>query len=166
MEKLDADWKSYGSRSALGALLVAIAIPILLSTMFLGKKKVKQRGVPIQVGGEAGYAIRNSKSRELVEVPWKGATTMAALFEQSCKKHSRQRFLGTRKLISKETVTAGDGRKFEKVHLGDYEWITYREAFDRACNFASGLVRLGHNVDSRAAIFADTRAEWFIAFQA
>ncbi|KAI6673466.1 hypothetical protein NL676_001372 [Syzygium grande] len=164
MEKLDADflsvWKSYGPRGALGALLVAIAIPILLSTMLLGKKKVKQRGVPVVVGGEAGYAIRNSRSPELVEVPWKGATTMAALFEQACKKHSRQRCLGTRKLISKEIVTAGDGRKFENLHLGDYEWITYREAFDRACDFASGLVSLGHNVDSRAAIFADTRAEW------
>ncbi|KAF8007411.1 hypothetical protein BT93_K1425 [Corymbia citriodora subsp. variegata] len=169
MEKLDPDylsvWKSYGPRGALGALLVAIAIPILLSTMLLGKKKVKQRGVPVVVGGEAGYAVRNSRSPELVEVPWKGATTMAALFEQCCKKYSQQRFLGTRKLISKEIVTAGDGRKFEKLHLGDYEWLTYHEAFDRACNFASGLVRLGHNVDTRAAIFADTRAEWFIAFQ-
>lgn len=169
MEKLDADylsvWKSYGPRGALGAFLVAIAVPILLSTMLLGKKKVKQRGVPVVVGGEAGYAIRNSRSPELVEVPWKGATTMAALFEQSCKKYSRQRFLGTRKLISKEIIPADDGRKFEKLHLGDYEWITYREAFDRACNFASGLVRLGHNVDTRAAIFADTRAEWLIAFQ-
>lgn len=169
MEKLDADylsvWKSYGPCGALGAFLVAIAVPILLSTMLLGKKKVKQRGVPVVVGGEAGYAIRNSRSPELVEVPWKGATTMAALFEQSCKKYSRQRFLGTRKLISKEIIPADDGRKFEKLHLGDYEWITYREAFDRACNFASGLVRLGHNVDTRAAIFADTRAEWLIAFQ-
>lgn len=168
MEKLVADmsvWNSYGPRGALGALLVSIAIPILLSIMLLGKKKVKQRGVPVQVGGEAGYAIRNSRLRELVEVPRKDATTMAALFEQSCKKHAQKRFLGTRKLISKEIVTAGDGRKFEKLHLGDYEWITYREALDRACNFASGLVRLGHNVDSRAAIFADTRAEWFIAFQ-
>jgi long-chain acyl-CoA synthetase len=90
---------------------------------------------------------------------------MAALFEQSCRKHSPERFLGTRKLISKEFVTASDGRKFEKLHLGDYEWQTYGQVFDRVCNFASGLIMLGHNEDARAAIFADTRAEWLIAFQ-
>ncbi|OWM76800.1 hypothetical protein CDL15_Pgr021192 [Punica granatum] len=133
--------------------------------MFMGKKKTKQRGVPVQVGGEPGYAVRNMRFSELIEVPWKGATTMASLFEQSCRKHSQQKFLGTRKLISKEFVTASDGRKFEKLHLGDYNWITYGETFDRACNFASGLVRLGHNVDSRAAIFSDSHAEWFIALQ-
>ncbi|RQP00274.1 hypothetical protein POPTR_014G169400v4 [Populus trichocarpa] len=170
LDKLDSNdyssvGKGYGTYGIVGAAAVAILIPILLSTIFMGKKKVKQRGVPVEVGGEAGYAVRNARHAELVEVPWKGATTMAALFEQSCRKHSPERFLGTRKLISKEFVTASDGRKFEKLHLGDYEWQTYGQVFDRVCNFASGLIMLGHNEDTRAAIFADTRAEWLIAFQ-
>ncbi|KAH8489685.1 hypothetical protein H0E87_025058 [Populus deltoides] len=170
LDKLDSNdyssvGKGYGTYGIVGAAAAAILIPILLSTIFMGKKKVKQRGVPVEVGGEAGYAVRNAQHAELVEVPWKGATTMAALFEQSCRKHSPERFLGTRKLISKEFVTASDGRKFEKLHLGDYEWQTYGQVFDRVCNFASGLIMLGHNEDARAAIFADTRAEWLIAFQ-
>lgn len=123
------------------------------------------RGVPVEVGGEAGVTIRNAKADKLVEVPWEGASTIAALFEQSCEKNSRHRFLGTRKLISRDFVTSGDGRKFEKVHLGEYEWDSYTRVFDRACNFASGLVKLDHDLNTRAAIFADTRAEWLIAFQ-
>ncbi|KAB5527752.1 hypothetical protein DKX38_021599 [Salix brachista] len=170
LEKLDPNdyssvGKGYGTYGIVGAAAAAILIPILLSTIFMGKKKVKQRGVPVEVGGEAGYAVHNARHAELVEVPWKGATTMAALFEQSCKKHFPERFLGTRKLISKEFVTASDGRKFEKLHLGDYEWQTYGQVFDRACNFASGLIMLGHKEGTRAGIFADTRAEWLIAFQ-
>lgn len=153
--------KSYGVYGIVGAIVVGILVPIL----FKGSKRGKQRGVPVNVGGEAGYAVRNARVTELIDVPWKGATTMAALFEQSCKKHSRNRFLGTRKLIGKEFVTASDGRKFEKLHLGDYEWQTYGEVFSRASNFASGLVKLGHDVDTRAAIFSETRAEWLIAFQ-
>ncbi|PIN20360.1 Acyl-CoA synthetase [Handroanthus impetiginosus] len=149
----------------IGAAIVAIVIPILLSMVLRGKRKLKQRGVPVQVGGEAGYAMRNARSIKLVEVPWEGATTMAALFEQSCKKHSQEKFLGMRKVISKDFVTASDGRKFEKLHLGEYQWETYQQVFDRACNFASGLLKLGHDVDTRAAIFSETRAEWFIAFQ-
>nr|DAD23866.1 TPA_asm: hypothetical protein HUJ06_025329 [Nelumbo nucifera] len=149
----------------LGAITLGIVIPFLLSTVFLVKKKGKQRGVQVEVGGEPGFAMRNRRFDKLVEVPWEGATTMAALFEQSCKKNARDRFLGTRKLIGKELITANDGRKFEKLHLGDYEWITYGEAFDRACNFASGLVKLGHSPESPAAIFSETRAEWLLAFQ-
>ena len=158
-------WKSYGVYGIVGAAIIAILIPILLSALFMGKRKGKQRGVPVKVAGEEGFAVRNARVTELIEVPWQGATTMAALFEQSCKKHSRNRFLGTRKTISRELVTASDGRKFEKLHLGDYEWQTYGKAFERSCNFASGLVELGHNMDTRAAIFSETRAEWMLAFQ-
>ncbi|XP_077248832.1 long chain acyl-CoA synthetase 9 isoform X2 [Tasmannia lanceolata] len=58
-----------------------------------------------------------------------------------------------------------DGRSFEKLHLGGYEWLNYAQAFESVCSFSSGLVKLGHGKEERAAIFADTRAEWFIALQ-
>ncbi|KAL2524822.1 Long chain acyl-CoA synthetase 8 [Abeliophyllum distichum] len=157
--------KDHGSYGIAGALIVAIVIPILLSILLTGKRKSKQRGVPVQVGGEAGLAMRNARSVKLVEVPWEGATTIAALFEQSCKKHAQERCIGMRKVTSKESVTANDGRKFEKLHLGEYQWETYGQVFERTRNFASGLVKLGHDVDTRAAIFSETRAEWLIAFQ-
>ncbi|KAM5580348.1 long chain acyl-CoA synthetase 8-like [Rosa sericea] len=147
------------------AVVIGVVVPRFLSSMpFLGKKR-KQRGVPVEVGGEEGYAIRNAQASELIESPHRDATTVAALFEQSCNKHSQNRFLGTRKFIGREFVKASDGSKLEKLHLGDYEWQTYGQVFVRACNFASGLIKLGHDVDTRAAIFGDTRAEWFIAFQ-
>lgn len=157
-------FRDYGLGGIFGAVIFAIAVPIVLS-LVVGKKKVKQRGVPVQVGGEPGLAMRNARASKLVEVPWEGATTMADLFEQSCKRHSKQRYLGTRKVISREFVTGNDGRKFEKLHLGDFQWDSYGEVFDRACNFASGLVNIGHDVETRVAIFAETRAEWWIAFQ-
>ena len=94
----------YGVYGIAGSTVFEIFIPIFLSTLFVGKKKAKQRGVPVDLGGEAAYTVRNSAVTELTEVPWEGATTMAALFDQSCKKHSRNQFLGTRKLISKESI--------------------------------------------------------------
>ncbi|XP_021766364.1 long chain acyl-CoA synthetase 8-like isoform X2 [Chenopodium quinoa] len=151
--------------SVVGTVAIAVIIPLLLSILWMGRRKVKQRGVPVQVGGDAGLAMRNAKFKELVEVPWEGASTVADLFEQACKKNENHRFLGTRKLIDKEVIQSSDGRKFEKVHLGDYQWETYGQVFERACNFASGLVKLGHDLDTRVAIFSETRAEWFIALQ-
>ncbi|KAF8410881.1 hypothetical protein HHK36_003418 [Tetracentron sinense] len=158
-------WKCYGLYGIVGGVILGLVIPLLFSTIYFGKKKSKQRGIQVAFGGDVGFTMRNSRFSELIQVPWEGATTMAALFEQSCRKHARDRFLGSRKLISKQLVTASDGRKFEKLHLGEYEWETYGETFDRACNFASGLINLGHSVNSHAAIFSETRSEWFLAFQ-
>jgi len=155
--------KDYGLNGVVGAVLLAIVIPLLLTSMF--GKKTKKRAVQADVGGEAGLAMRNSRFSSLVQVPWEGATTMAALFEMASKKYSLRRSLGTRKLINREFVESADGRKFEKLHLGEYQWDTYAEAFNRACNFASGLIKMGHKLDSHAAIFSDTRAEWIIAAQ-
>lgn len=153
--------KSYG---ILVALFISIIVP-LVSTILFWKKKPKQRGVEAAVAGESGYAVRNARQAQLLEVPWEGADTMTALFEQSCMKHSQLRCLGAREQLSKEYITDSSGRKHEKLHLGEYKWETYGEIFDRACNFESGLIKLGHNVDTRAAIFSESRPEWFISLQ-
>ncbi|KAM0939926.1 putative long-chain-fatty-acid--CoA ligase [Dioscorea sansibarensis] len=53
----------------------------------------------------------------------------------------------------------------DKLHLGNYEWLSYGEAFQSVCSFASGLVHFGHGKGELVAIFANTQAERFIALQ-
>jgi len=149
----------------MNAYIVGILVPVLLSFVLRNRRKGKVYGVPVDVGGEAGLAIRHHHISSLVETPWEGVSTLADLFEQACKRHAQMRLLGTRKLIGRETKVSEDGRSFEKLHLGDYEWLSYGQAFERVCNFASGLVELGHERGERVAIFAETRAEWIIALQ-
>ncbi|CAI0592730.1 unnamed protein product [Linum tenue] len=143
------------------------AIVPLVVTLLLRKNSNngKKRGVPIDVGGQDGYAIRNAGFPTPLETAWEGVSTLAELFESACKRHGNKNLLGTRKLISSEVLVSGDGRSFEKLHLGEYEWLTYAAVFQRVSNFGSGLAQLGHLRDERVAIFADTRAEWFIALQ-
>lgn len=148
----------------MGPYFAGIIIPILVTFLLRNSKKQKKRGLPADVGGEPGYAIRNSRFTSPVESAWEGVTTLAELFELSCKKFSNLRLLGTRKVISRE-MEVSNGKSFEKVHLGDFEWLSYGQVFESVCNFASGLVQLGHQKGERAAIFADTREEWFMALQ-
>ncbi|XP_057857912.2 long chain acyl-CoA synthetase 9, chloroplastic isoform X5 [Cryptomeria japonica] len=144
---------------------VVVLLPVILSLVLMNRKRDKVRGVHVEVGGDPGFTVQNHKFPVLVNSPWEGATTLAVLFEQACKKHSQMRLLGSRKLISRETQVSENGRTLEKLHLGSYEWLSYAETFERACNFASGLVNLGHQRGERAAIFAETQGEWFIALQ-
>lgn len=145
--------------------LVGILVPLVFTLLIRNSKNEKKRGLPIDVGGEPGYAIRNYRFTSPVITAWEGISTLAELFEQSCKQHRNKRLLGTRRLIARETEKSEDGRSFEKLHLGDYEWLSYGQVFEAVCNFASGLTQLGHNREERVAIFADTREEWFIALQ-
>ncbi|KAF5746845.1 Long chain acyl-CoA synthetase 9 isoform 1 [Tripterygium wilfordii] len=152
----------------MSAYIVGVLVPLVITLLFRNSKNEKKRGVPADVadvGGEPGYAIRNSRFTSPVATAWEGISTLAELFEQSCKQHGNKYLLGTRKLITRELEVSADGRSFEKLHLGDYEWLTYGEAFVSVCNFSSGLAQLGHKREERAAIFADTREEWFIALQ-
>ncbi|KAK4490114.1 hypothetical protein RD792_000771 [Penstemon davidsonii] len=142
-----------------------IIIPFVLTLLVRGTTKGKKRGLAVKVGGEPGYAIRNSRFTSPVETAWEGITTLAELFEHACRKNSEKNLLGTRKFIAREEEVS-NGKSFEKLHLGNYQWLSYGQAFESVCSFSSGLVKLGHRKGERAAIFADTCEEWFIAVQA
>ncbi|XP_024962068.1 long chain acyl-CoA synthetase 9, chloroplastic isoform X2 [Cynara cardunculus var. scolymus] len=126
----------------MSAYIVGFLAPLLLTLALRNSKKRKTRGLPANVGGEPGYAIRNYRFTTPIETAWVGIKTLAELFEQACKQHGEKKLLGTRKLISRDTEVHQDGKSFEKLHL------------------------VGHKTGERVAIFADTREEWFIALQA
>lgn len=144
--------------------VIAVLAPLLVAILLQNARKAKKRGLPADVGGEPGYAIRNHRFSSPIETAWEDISTLAELFEDSCKKHVDKPLLGTREVIAKE-IEVVNGKSFEKVHLGQYKWLTYSRTFDAVLSFASGLAQLGHQRGERAAIFADTREEWFIALQ-
>jgi long-chain acyl-CoA synthetase len=145
--------------------IVGVILPIL-ATFIFRTNHPKRRGVPItDTSDESGVTIRNRRFDSPVETAWEGVSTLAELFEEACRKHGERFLLGTRLIISKETETSSDGRRFEKVEFGDYEWLSYADAFEDVLRFGSGLAALGHERNERAAIFADTREEWFLALQ-
>ena len=146
--------------------IVGVFVSILFSLLLRKSKSGgKKKGVKVEVGGEPGYIIRNSCSTCPFETFREGISTLAELFAHSCKIYLNNNFVGSRKLIAKETESAKDNRSFDKLHLGNYEWLSYGEAFQSVCSFASGLVHFGHGKGELVAIFADTQAEWFIALQ-
>lgn len=149
----------------MGPVIVGILLPVVLGFVMKARSGKKERAVTVEVGGEPGLTKRNYRFEKLVETPWDGADTLAALFEQACKMHASQKLLGTRCIIKKELEPSSDGRSFEKLTLGNYAWLSYSDAFEQSCNFASGIVALGHQKGERCAIFAETRADWFIALQ-
>jgi len=144
--------------------IFGIVVPFLV-LFYRNRSSVKRRGLPADVGGERGLALRNHRFTSPLSSAWEDVTTLAELFERACREHHERFLLGTRSLIAREMESSPDGRTFEKLHLGDYQWLTYGRVFESVTSFASGLALLGHRREERVAIFAETRERWFIALQ-
>lgn len=94
----------------MGPYVVGVIVPIVLALLLQSSKKGKKRGLPVDVGGQPGFAIRNSRFTSPFESSQAGISTLAELFEHSCKQHHDKKFLGTRRLLSSEVEVSEDGR--------------------------------------------------------
>lgn len=70
--------------------------------------------------------------------------------------------MGTRKILEIQDEKDGD-KTFEKFRLGEYKWITYKDANRAATAFGRGLRKFGVTPHSKVAVFAETRSEWIVA---
>lgn len=50
-----------------------------------------------------------------------------------------------------------------QVVLGEYRWLSYKDALTAATQLGSGLAALGQRPKTNIAIFCETRAEWLIS---
>ncbi|XP_056148876.1 long-chain-fatty-acid--CoA ligase 3b [Lampris incognitus] len=117
-------------------------------------------------GHPAGpYRAIHSQKR-LVAWLHPGVDTLDKVFEYAAKRFPDRDCLGTRQLLSEEDELQPNGKVFKKVILGDYDWLSYKEAYQAAMCFGSGLAALGQSPQCNIAIFCETRAEWIIAAQA
>ncbi|CAI5516925.1 unnamed protein product [Closterium sp. Naga37s-1] len=122
-------------------------------------------GVRADVDGP-GITYRHSRFQGLLETPFAGASTIPGLFNMSAKKFRNRRLLGTRRLISREfEFDAKIDKQVERVTLGEYEWESYERVHERVVAFGAGLMGSGHGRGEKLAMFAETRADWFIAMQ-
>ena len=87
------------------------------------------------------------------------------LLRHAVSKFGSRKCLGTRELLSTENETQANGKVFNKVILGDYNWFSYEEVCRKGDMFGCGLMALGQKPKENVVILADTRAEWMIAAQ-
>jgi len=100
------------------------------------------------------------------EDPDNPVRTLYDLMERSARVYKKEQCIGWRRLIKEfeiEKVIDGEKKKLIIPQLDHYQWLTYGQFYERACNFASGLRHLGIQPRENLAIFEDTRLEWTIA---
>jgi len=116
----------------------------------------------------SGDLKRNVNFRDLFVIPADGSTTVFEMFEITTRKFGSRKALGSRplvKIVEESKIINGQEKKWQFYQLGEYNWLTYDQAFERACQFGCGLLTLGLKSGGRLAIVEETRQEWTLAAQ-
>ncbi len=92
-----------------------------------------------------------------------GADTLDKVFGHVTSKHGDRDCLGTREILAEEDEPQPSGKVFKKYVLGQYNWISFSRFEEEASECGAGLRRLGLRSGDRAAILAETRADWMVA---
>uniref|UniRef100_A0A915ERG0 long-chain-fatty-acid--CoA ligase n=1 Tax=Ditylenchus dipsaci TaxID=166011 RepID=A0A915ERG0_9BILA len=87
-----------------------------------------------------------------------GCNTLGKIWDQAAKMHSDIYCMGTR---SVEKVNE-ERRTFQKLVLGEYEWLDYTEIDEYISDVSHGLITLGIEKGQHVVIYAETRMEWMV----
>ncbi|XP_047445729.1 long-chain-fatty-acid--CoA ligase 3b [Mugil cephalus] len=126
-------------------------------------RRIKARSVSGHLAGP--YRAINSQAK-LAAWQHPGVDTLDKMFEYAARSFPHRDCLGTREVLSEEDEIQPNGKVFKKVILGNYNWLTYQEAYEAAKCFGSGLAALNQKPLCNIAVFCETRAEWVVAAQA
>lgn len=89
-------------------------------------------------------------------------TTLSAAFQFSVSRFGVQPCMATRTLLAREHEEV-DGRRMERLKLGEYTWKTYSGVSEEVHNIGLGIRLRGVNPFDRLVVFAETRSEWLMA---
>ncbi|XP_048247393.1 fatty acid CoA ligase Acsl3-like isoform X1 [Haliotis rufescens] len=145
---------------------VVAYIPYIITYRPQATLKRSSRIKATPVDGSYGSPYRYADNPKLTTTLFPECSTLDHLFLRAVQQYTDRPCLGTRELLREEDEVQPNGRVFKKVLLGEYNWLTYAQVFERATNFGSGVLACSQRPRRNIVIFADTRAEWIVAAQA
>jgi len=151
---------------ALPMLLACGAVIITLFAWALREPKVPPKPKQCGVLDAKGVLWRSDSVGTLVSVPEDGITHVWACIERTAQRFPHKRGIGQRPLLKREIVPdpANPSKHFEKLSFGEYEWLTFKEYRDRACDFAAGMVAFtGLPSKANLVVYGETQRDWMVA---
>lgn len=71
--------------------------------------------------------------------------------------------MGTRTVLDVSKERQADGRTFQKLILGEYEWQNYEDVDNMITNITRGLSIIGIKKGQHVVIYSETRMEWLVS---
>uniref|UniRef100_A0A2P2I9Z4 long-chain-fatty-acid--CoA ligase n=1 Tax=Hirondellea gigas TaxID=1518452 RepID=A0A2P2I9Z4_9CRUS len=106
-------------------------------------------------------SIGYEKGKELVKkLTDASILTIPGILKYSVEINGDIPCMGTRTIILRKYEMV-NGKRFEKMELGDYAWSTYNDVYRDVLLVSQGVTSLGLKAKDKIAVFAETRADWY-----
>ncbi|CEF63855.1 AMP-dependent synthetase/ligase domain-containing protein [Strongyloides ratti] len=116
------------------------------------------------VGGEKYVIYRNVNviGEDLRSVMFGNCDTIPKIWNRAVRIYGKKPAMGTRIVEEVINEKQSDGRDFQKIKQGPYEFLTFEECDEIIMNIEKGFKKLGVKKGDRVIIYAETRKEWFL----
>uniref|UniRef100_A0A0N4ZKA7 long-chain-fatty-acid--CoA ligase n=1 Tax=Parastrongyloides trichosuri TaxID=131310 RepID=A0A0N4ZKA7_PARTI len=116
------------------------------------------------VGGNNNVIYRNIEviDGNLRSVIFENCDTIKKIWIRSVSKYGNKEAMGTRVVEEIVNEKQSDGRDFQKIRQGSYEYLTYEECNKIVLNLEKSFRKLKIEKGQRVIIYAETRKEWFL----
>lgn len=116
------------------------------------------------VGGKENVIYRNVDviGKDLRSIMFEDCDTIPKIWNRAVKKYGKKPAMGTRIVEEVINEKQSDGRDFQKIKQGPYEFLTYEECDKIIKDIEKGFKKLGIKKGDRVIIYAETRKEWFL----
>lgn len=129
------------------------------------KKNVKQKRIRSKLIDDND----SSSSYRAIEVlnnlktqPEDELETLSNIPDLCLKRYSNKETLGVRQILDIEDETQPNGKIFKKFILGEYQFISYYQAYETIDFIGRGLLSLGFKSGDKILIYSETRPEWLL----
>ena len=109
---------------------------------------------------EVTYRSLAKKAAMCEEAEKEGVDTVEKLLNFLYSKYSTKPCIGTRQILGVDHETSTEtGKVLKKYDLGEYQFMTYKQMYQRALDFGKGVAELGYKPKTNIVIYADTRGK-------
>uniref|UniRef100_A0A7E4VH34 long-chain-fatty-acid--CoA ligase n=1 Tax=Panagrellus redivivus TaxID=6233 RepID=A0A7E4VH34_PANRE len=88
--------------------------------------------------------------------------TLGAVWDRAAQLHEDSLCLGSRDVVQVFEEAQSDGRTFQKLILGEYQWLDYTKVDKQIAQIGLGLIALNIKQGDKVVIYAETRKEWLM----
>ena len=100
--------------------------------------------------------------KELWTELYRGCDTLGKIWDEVINIHGEIPCMGTRQVKRVFEERQSNGKTFQKLILGEYEWLDYLDINGLVSNVLNGLLALNLKKGQHVVIYAETRMEWMV----
>lgn len=127
------------------------------------ERSERTKAKPIVFGDQASpWRHVDTIGGELKGKMFEGCFTLGKIWDESVKQNHESLCMGTRHVVSVSQERQRDGRTFQKLILGEYEWLDYAEADEIVNEIKLGIKTMEIKKGTHVVIYAETRKEWIL----